>query len=148
MMSHHLASRTRTLFAAIAVAVGATAGAGACASPTTPTAIRVRLAAAVFTRADGGVAAVEFTVTNAAADAVLLTSICGARLVPAVERREGGRWAQFSGGFCQTDQDMSPKPLAAGASRREVVGLREAGDYRLVLGAERGPVASDAFAVR
>lgn len=120
----------------------------ACASPTQPEPIRVRPAAAAYVRGAGGEAAVGYSVSNAGSSEVLLTSTCGARLAPTVERREGGGWVQYAGGVCLAVEDMSPKPLAAGATRDETVSVREAGTYRLALGTDRGLVRSGEFSVR
>ncbi len=124
---------------------------GACAAPTAPAAdaeVELMPAAASFTRPPDGAAAVAFTVANRGEATVRLTSRCGDRITPAVERREGDRWAAYAGGVCLAIYDASPVALAAGAVRAETVAVRDAGEYRLVVGTDRGPITSAAFRVQ
>lgn len=131
-----------------AVATAAAFGV-ACSSPTQPgAAVEVRPGGTSFARAAGGAASVPYTVANAGAASVLLTSRCGDHLLPAVEQRTGAGWVAYAGGACLAIYPMSPVPLAAGATRDDAVSVGEAGEYRLVLGTDRGQVTSAAFTVR
>lgn len=121
----------------------------ACASPTQPgAAVEVRPSGTSFARAANGGASVPYTVANAGPASVLLTSRCGDHLSPVVEQRTSAGWVPYAGGACLTVYPMSPVPLAAGATRDDVVSVGAAGEYRLVLGTDRGEVASAAFTVR
>ena len=121
----------------------------ACSSATEPVGgIEIRPAALTFTRTMGGSAQVPYTVVNAGETSVLVTSRCGDHLTPVIERRIGGEWTGHSGGFCQTINPMSPVPLVPGARRDEIAFVDQAGQYRLVLGTERGPVVSATFTVQ
>ena len=114
------------------------------------TGVEVRPAALTFTRNAQNLAEVPYQVVNGSDAAILLTTRCGDRLSPAVQRRDGDEWVQRSGGGCFAIYPMSPVPLAAGARRdeREVMSSAPPGQYRLVLGTERGPVASAPFTVQ
>ena len=121
----------------------------ACSSPTPPGgAVEVRPGGTAFVRATGGAATVPYTVANAGTASALLTSRCGDHLLPAVEQRTSAGWVQYAGGACLAVYPMSPVPLAAGATRGDAVRVGDAGEYRLVLGTDRGQVTSAAFAVR
>lgn len=122
--------------------------AGACMSPTVPGRdVELLPAASEFVLRPDGVAVVHFSVRNAGAAQVLVTR-CGDRINPAIERRESGGWANYAYDACQANLDMSPVPLAPGEVRSGTVSLGQAGDYRLVLGTDGGPVISVTFAVR
>lgn len=121
----------------------------ACATPTGPDiGVALRLAAPSFALPGDGAATVAFTVANRSATAVRVTSRCGDRLVPAIERRMGERWGTYAGGICPAVFDASPLPLGPGAERVDTVAIAEPGEYRLVLGTARAPVTSEAFRVR
>jgi hypothetical protein len=123
-------------------------GVAACGTPTGPVAgVEVLPSASSFVRRPTGGAAVAFRVVNRGPTAVRLTSRCGDRVTPAVERREGARWVTYAGGVCPAIHDASPLPLAAGAERVDSVGVADPGDYRLVLGTERASVTSPVFRV-
>jgi hypothetical protein len=126
-------------------------GVVACGAPTGPAAgldaIEVLPSASSFVRRPAGGAAVAFRVVNRGPTTVRLTSRCGDRVTPAVERREGGGWVAYAGGACPAIYDASPLPLAPGAERADTVGVGDAGEYRLVLGTEQAPVTSPAFRV-
>ena len=108
----------------------------------------VRLAAPSFALPTAGAATVAFAVANRGATAVRVTSRCGDRLLPAIERRAGERWATYAGGICPAVLDASPLSLGPGAERVDTVSIADPGQYRLVLGTERAPVTSEAFRVR
>jgi hypothetical protein len=133
----------------VVVCSAAVTGAPGCANLTGPRAdIEVRPASYEFTIPQQGSARVDYSVRNTGRTAVALTSRCGDRLSPAVERRESGSWQQYLGGMCITSLEMSPVQLLAGGSRDERVLLGSAGTYRLVIGTEHGQVVSPAFVVR
>lgn len=122
----------------------------ACSSPTateSAVGVEVRIAASSAARDASGTATLAFTVVNGGTQTVLLDDICGARLLPAIERRTGGAWASYATGACQTIHDMSPKPLALGATRADAVAVSEPGTYRLVISTDRGQISSAAFSV-
>ena len=118
--------------------------------PDTSTGVEVRPAALTFTRNAQNLVEVPYSVVNGRTASVLLTTRCGDRLSPAVQRREGGEWVQHSGGGCFAIFPMSPVPLAAGARRDEleVISSPPPGQYRLLLGTELGPVLSTTFTVQ
>jgi hypothetical protein len=130
------------------IALATAFGLAACTSATTPTAVVIHFPARSFARPPRGSAVVPFTVTNVGMNSVLLTSRCGDHLSPAIERRGASGWQQYSGGYCLAINPMSAVPLAAGASRDDGVIVVESGDYRLVLGTDRGSVVSGAFAIQ
>jgi hypothetical protein len=121
----------------------------ACADPAGPAAgVHIRPTAREYALTPRGTAEISYAVLNSGGTAVLLTSRCGDRLSPAVQRKDTDEWQQYSGGMCITSLDMSPVPLDAGARRDEVVLVGMAGEYRLVIGTDRGPAVSPAFIVR
>lgn len=123
--------------------------AAACSSSTAPEAgIEIRPSAPAFTRTTPGSDQIPYSVLNTGAKPVLITTRCGDRLTPSVQRREGGQWLRYSGDVCITMLPMGPVPIAAGARREDVAFVAEAGQYRLVLGTEHGPVVSSTFTVR
>jgi hypothetical protein len=139
--------------------------AAACSSPTVPeagpedrtrtptvaqTGIEVRPAASSFSRTPQGSVDVPYVVVNAGSTTVRITTRCGDRLLPTVERLVDRGWSQHSGGACIATLVATPAPLAVGARRDEtvVISAAPAGEYRLVIGTEHGPVASGTFAVR
>ena len=110
--------------------------------------IEIQPESTAFSRTPQGIAEVSYTVRNGGDDTVLLTAPCGDRLNAVIERRVADRWEQYSGGFCQLSSTQSPVPLTPGAQRKDVSVINEPGMYRLVLSTERGPVVSQAFAIR
>lgn len=90
---------------------------------------------------------VAYAVRNVGAVPVLLTSRCNDAVAPTVERREFGRW-HHGGRLCLAIYDMSPVALGPGETRQEVFPIQEAGEYRLIVETEYGPVVSPAFVVR
>jgi hypothetical protein len=132
----------------VLVAAGVVSVASACGNPTEPRhAIDVRLAAREYTLTGPSVQ-VSYSVQNLSNVTVDLTSRCGDRLVPAVERRQADRWEQSSGGICLAVFDASPVPLPAGERRDEVTFASDVGEYRLVIATDRGPAVSETFVVR
>ena len=118
----------------------------ACSDPTRPiTQAELQLAAPVFARVAQGGAAVRYTVENRGATTVNITTRCGDHLSPAIEQRSGNGWRQYAGGACITIHPMSPVPLLANTQRDGVVEIAEAGQYRLILGTDRGPLTSSVF---
>ena len=128
----------------------------ACTSATSPTAdrvvasaaaVEVRPASLTFVRSPQGIAEVRYTVSNGSANPVLLTSRCGDRLAPVIERQVAGEWEQYAGGFCQAIYLSSPVPLPAGARREEVSVIADPGVYRLVIHTDGGSVVSEPFTI-
>jgi hypothetical protein len=149
MSLFHRLSRGSTLIPAFVIA--------ACTSATSPAAdrliasaaeIEVRPMSVSFARSPQGIAEVRYTVNNGSGNSVLLTSRCGGRLAPVIERRVAGEWEQYAGGFCQSIYPTSPVPLAAGARREDVRVIADRGVYRLVVSTNRGSVASEPIAIQ
>ncbi|WP_309669018.1 hypothetical protein [Gemmatimonas sp.] len=120
----------------------------ACNDPTHPIAhTELLLAAPAFARAEQGGAEVRYTVANRSATTVHITTRCGDQLSPAIEQRSGNGWRTYSGGTCVTINAMTPVPLLANTQRDGVVEIVEAGEYRLILGTDRGSLTSSAFTI-
>jgi hypothetical protein len=110
--------------------------------------VEVSLAAPEYALELEEATAVIYSVRNTGRSVVLVTSRCGGGLSPSLQRRQGGEWEQYRGGACVAALDMSPVPLSPGSSRTEAVLVDARGEYRLIIGTERGPAISPAFVVR
>lgn len=86
----------------------------------------------VLTPTKGSVA-VPFTVTNKGAVSAFLAA-CGGRILVAIDRREEGRWVQYSGSHCTTELSMDPVELEPGETIPEAGTIRESGEYRFRVG--------------
>jgi hypothetical protein len=76
---------------------------------------------------------VTFTITNTTAAAVQLTG-CGGEPGIAMERREAGRWINFTASICPANVVMTPVTLAPGATVSSQVILENAvGTFRITL---------------
>lgn len=77
--------------------------------------------------------AVPFTVTNRGAVSAFLAA-CGGRIMVAINRRDEGRWVQYSGNPCTTAMSMAPVELEPGQTIPGTATIREAGEYRFRIG--------------
>ena len=106
-----------------------------CAAATEPGGqVRVEVLGVSFERGtEGHAASVPFVVANSGTASVYLAR-CGARLMAAVDRWEGGRWNQYSGDACPAIYPMDPLALAPGTRHQGVRAIGEPGVYRLRVG--------------
>lgn len=76
---------------------------------------------------------VAFTITNTTAAAVQLTG-CGGEPGIAMERREAGKWINFTASLCPANVVMTPITLAPGAAIESQVVIENAiGTFRITL---------------
>jgi hypothetical protein len=121
----------------------------ACSNPAAPSAgAQIGLSARAIPLTPAGTADISYFVRNPGDAPVLLTTRCGERLLPSIERKSPGGWQQYAGGACLGIYDASPVPLGPGERRDDAAQLREAGEFRLVIGTDRGRVVSQSFTVR
>jgi hypothetical protein len=97
-------------------------------------------------------ASVPFTVTNHGPASVWIAR-CGDRLMAALDRREGGKWVQYSGDGCLMNTLTGPVELGAGEVLQGARGVVDPGQYRLRIGVSAaGQIgwdrASNGFIVR
>lgn len=88
-----------------------------------------------------GMAEVSFIITNRGGTSVFL-SRCGNRIMSAIDRKERGSWAQYSGDLCQAIYDMSPLEIGPGESLHSMRSIHKAGTYRLRIGARSSRTAT------
>lgn len=120
----------------------------ACSDPTRPIAqAELQLASPAFARVAQGGAEVRYTVANRGKTTVNITTRCGEQLSPAIEQRSGNGWRRYAVGACITINPMSPVPLLANTQRDGAVEIAEAGQYRLTLGTDSGPLTSSVFTI-
>ena len=119
-----------------------------CGDPAQPVAQgEIHLSALTFARIVPSGGDVRYTVTNPGTASVRITTRCGDELMPAIERKSGNTWRQYSGGACIAIHEMSPISLEPGAQREGVVHIGEPGQYRLVLGTDGGSLLSSTFTI-
>jgi len=102
--------------------------------------------------APDGSATVPFTVFNHGQTSVRIAR-CGDRLMTALDRRESGKWVQYSGDGCLTNVLTSPVELEAGEALEGLRGVMDPGEYRLRIGVSAAGQtawnrASNGFTVR
>ena len=132
----------------ITLAIGVAAATG-CADLVAPySGVEVSLTAPDYALQLEEVTPVIYSVRNTGQSVVLVTSRCGDGLSPSIQRRQDGEWQHYRGGACIAALDMSPVPLSPGESRTDSVLVDTRGEYRLVVGTERGQAISPVFVVR
>lgn len=114
----------------------------ACDDTTGPSGLRVSTSDDRLELHPQGMAEVSFSITNRGGTSVFLLSRCGDRIIPVIDRKESGSWAQYIGAFCQAIYDMSPLELGPGESLHSVSFIHDAGTYRLRIEAGSGPNAT------
>ena len=104
----------------------------ACADGTGPrTSLVTRIDRAVL---DSGGLTVAFTIMNRGTQPEDVPA-CGGQPGPRIQKRLGGRWEEFGGGFCLAIYSTVPVSLQPGASINGTTGVFRAGPgvYRLVI---------------
>ncbi len=146
MTSRILSNRTR---ARRALAWVLAIGIAGCTSATSPSrAVSIRATSASFVRTAQGGAEVSYVIANDGTTPVRLTESCDIDPSPTVERRAGNGWTPHAGGRCLAIHVRGFLVIEPGTTRQAVVGVAEAGAYRLVLDTDRGAVVSSSFTVR
>jgi hypothetical protein len=109
---------------------------GACQSTVDPsaTALQLRTEGSKFVlSASTGSVSVPFTIKNRGSASVFVAR-CGGRVRAALDRREDGRWVQYSGDACLAIYPMDPVEVGAHQVLRGARAIRERGQYRLRIG--------------
>jgi hypothetical protein len=107
-----------------------------CDLPSSPGMLPLRVSASVqeasADAAAAGALPIAYEIANRGRSSLLLGACAGQPLV-AVERQDGGDWVNVSAGICQTNLDMTPIQLAAGATLHGVHLIQAGpGSYRVV----------------
>jgi len=74
-------------------------------------------------------------------DGVVFLPRCGDRVLPAIERRSGGKWVNAAAAICPASLRMDPIRLDVGAVHQDGLPVTQPGTYRLRLAISRSPAA-------